>query len=160
MSLLDFGSVKQVNAATNEVARRPAAWRRLLAAAIDCVLPLPFLAWFFSEWTLVVLAYHLLCDCSVSRRSAGKWICRLRVIANDTAGRCAWWQAATRRIGVAATQAAWCLWQFIPLALVYELCAAACVLLDARGRRPEDFLAGTRVVTEKTFRNIKEVKHA
>ncbi len=63
---------------------------------------------------------------------------------------------------VATTQAAWCLGQFIPWVLIYELGAAACVLLDAQGRRPEDFLTRTRVLTEKAFRQSQseEVEHA
>jgi uncharacterized RDD family membrane protein YckC len=57
-----------------------------------------------------------------------------------------------RRVGLALTQTAWALWQWIPFVLAYELIALACVLLDSRGRRPEDFVVGTRVVTEKEYR--------
>lgn len=136
--------------------RRPSVFRRIVAGVIDRLMPLPFLAFFFPEWTLVVLAYHLLCDCSPERRSVGKWLCRLRVVTGVAAEKPARWQAALRRFGVAITQSAWCLWQFIPLVLIYELGAAACALLDSQGRRPEDFIAGTRVVTEKTFRRTRQ----
>ena len=130
---------------------RPPLWRRALAALIDRMAPLPFLAYFFPRWTLVVLAYHLLCDCSPARRSVGKWVCRLRVV--DASSRpCSVWQSALRRAGSALTQTAWALWQFIPLVMLYELAALACVLLDPQGRRPEDFLSSTKVVTEKRFR--------
>ena len=52
--------------------RRPSVFRRIVAGVIDRLIPLPFLAFFFHEWTLVVLAYHLLCECSPERRSVGK----------------------------------------------------------------------------------------
>jgi uncharacterized RDD family membrane protein YckC len=131
------------------ICARPAVWRRVLAGAIDRALPLPFLAFIFPKWALVVVAYHLLCDSTPERRSVGKWVCRLRVIS---AGGAARWQTVLRRLGTAATQAAWCQWQFIPVVLVYECAAFAFVWLDAQGRRPEDWLAGTQVITEKAFR--------
>ncbi len=132
-------------------AQRPALWRRVLAGAIDRALPLPWLALFFPKWTLVVVAYHILCDSTPERRSVGKWLCRLRVTG---AGGAARWQTVLRRVGVAVTQAAWCQWEFIPVVLVYECAAFAFVWLDGQGRRPEDFLAGTRVITEKAFRRV------
>lgn len=130
--------------------RRPAIWRRVMAGVIDRCAPLPFLAFFFPRWTLVVLVYHLLCDCTPERRSLGKWLLRLRVVSAGK--RCHPVQAMLRRVGMALTQTAWALWQWIPFVLAYELIALACVLLDVRGRRPEDFVAGTRVVTEKEYR--------
>lgn len=136
-------------------AERPALWRRALASMIDRLAPLPFLALFFPKWMAVVFLYHLLCDCSPDRRSLGKWVYRLRVVADAPAKQCQWWRAALRRIGPAFAQAAWCLWEFIPLALAYELAALACVLLNSAGKRPEDFLAGTRVITEKAFRQLQ-----
>lgn len=149
------------SAQANTTYGRPAVWRRALAALIDRLSPLPFLAFFVSEWALVVLVYHLLCDGSPSRRSVGKWICRLRV-AKSSNSQCHFAQAIGRRVLVAATQTAWCLGQFVPWVLGYELVVIACVLLDAQGRRPEDFLTGTRVLTEKAFRQSKskEVEHA
>lgn len=134
---------------TAQSAPRPALWRRVLAGAIDRMLPLPWLALFFPKWTLVVVAYHLLCDSTPERRSCGKWVCRLRVTGASGAAR---WQTVLRRLGTAATQAAWCWWEFIPVVLVYEFAAFALVWLDAQGRRPEDFLASTQVITEKAFR--------
>jgi uncharacterized RDD family membrane protein YckC len=122
---------------------------------IDRALPLPWLALFFPKWTLVVLAYHLLCDSTPERRSVGKWLCRLRVTNAHDAALCQRWQTVLRRVGVAITQAAWCQWQFLPWVLAYECAAFACVWLDAQGRRPEDWLAGTRVITEKAFRCVR-----
>jgi uncharacterized RDD family membrane protein YckC len=136
-------------------APRPPVWRRALAGAIDRLITLPWLAFFFPKWTLVVLAYHLLCDGGPERRSLGKWVCRMRVVGVAGAPHCQWWKAVLRRLGAAVSQTAWCLWQFVPWVLAYELAALACVLLDTQGRRPEDFLAGTRVVTEKTFRQLQ-----
>jgi len=80
----------------------------------------------------------------------GKWLLRLRVVS--AAKRCHPVQAMLRRVGMALTQTAWALWQWIPFVLAYELIALVCVLLDVRGRRPEDFVAGTRVITEKVYR--------
>lgn len=130
---------------------RPAIWRRVLAGVIDRCAPLPFLAWVFPRWTLVVLVYHLLCDCTPERRGLGKWVCRLRVV-NDADGDCRVWQSLLRRVGTALTQTAWTLWEGIPFVMAYELLALACVLLNAGGRRPEDFVTGTRVVTEREYR--------
>lgn len=154
MSLLHFESVEQTGFVADPISERPAFWRRALAGVVDRLAPLPFLAFFFPEWTLVVIVYHLLCDCSPERRGPGKWLFRLRVVNADR-NQCRIWQAILRKVLVAATQAAWCLWQFIPFLLVYELLALVCVLLDPRGRRPEDFLVRSRVVTEKQYRKSR-----
>lgn len=134
------------------IAPRPPVWRRTLAAMIDRVAPLPFLAFFFPKWMLAVVAWHLLCNCTPDRRSFGKQVCRLRVVSATSGKPCQWWQAALRSAGIAITQAAWCLWAWIPVVLLYELGSLACVLLSPEGRRPEDYLTGTRVITEKTHR--------
>lgn len=159
MSLLNFEPIKhldrQMDRQPPRTLKRPAFWRRVLAGVIDRLVPLPFVAFFFPEWTLVVFVYHLLCDCSPERRSIGKWLCRLRV-TDAAGGQSRIWQALLRKIVVATTQSAWSLWQFIPFVLVYELLALVCVLLDPRGRRPEDFVAGTLVVTEKQFRRLRQ----
>ncbi|MEP7343044.1 MAG: RDD family protein [Acidobacteriota bacterium] len=126
--------------------------RRGVAELIDRAMPLPFLAMLFPRWAAVVFLYQLLCDCSPGRRSVGKWLCRLRVVDTDTAMSCGGWQAITRRMGAAASQTAWCLWMWMPFVLAYELLSIASVLLDPAGRRLEDFVAGTRVVTERAFR--------
>lgn len=130
---------------------RPAIWRRVLASVIDRIVPLPFLAFLFPRWALVVLAYHLLCDCTPERRGVGRWICRLRVVT-EAGKACPVWQALGRRIGTALTQTAWTVWEGIPFVMAYELFALACVLLNASGRRPEDFVTGTRIVTEREYR--------
>lgn len=151
MSLLDAMRLRSAKLETN-VAARPALWRRVVAGLIDRAAPLPLLALFFPAWTLVVLAYHLLCDATPQGRGLGKWVCRLRVVRNRAALPRSWWRAALRHVGAALAQAAWCRWQWLAVALVYELAALAWVLLDPLGRRPEDLLAGTRVVTEKAWR--------
>ncbi|MFN7949867.1 MAG: hypothetical protein U0Z53_31250 [Blastocatellia bacterium] len=137
---------------------RPAVWRRMFADVLDRLVPLPFLAFFFPGWTLVVVAYHLLCESGPERRGLGKWVGRLRVVDAAGASHCEWWQGMLRRLGMAASQVAWCLWLGVPWVLAYELAALASVLLNAQGRRPEDFLAGTRVVTEKTFRQMQKME--
>ncbi|MGH9843630.1 MAG: RDD family protein [Blastocatellia bacterium] len=134
----------------------PAFYRRGLAELLDRLMPLPFLAFFFNEWVVVVFLYHLLCCCSQGRRSVGMWVCRLRVISVDTGRKCAGWQAAFRRAGSAVSQAAWCLWQGLPFVLAYELISLASVLIHPRGRRPEDWLAGTQVVTERGYRRLQK----
>lgn len=131
---------------------KPALWRRTVANLIDRMLPLPFLAFFFPEWVVVVFVYHLLADCSPERRSAGKFICRLRVISAGDDRKCEWWQSVFRRISFALSQSAWCLWQWIPFVLLYELASLAWVILNPDGRRFDDWLAGTRVVTEGSYR--------
>jgi len=146
-------SIKDARTATNPVTSgRPALWRRATAEIIDRLVPLPLMALIFPRWTLAVLAYHLLCDCTPARRSFGKWCCRLRVVQASSRRDCDRWRAALRRIGSALSQTAWCLWTGIPIVLLYELGSLACVLLSAEGRRPEDYLAGTRVVTEQAYR--------
>jgi uncharacterized RDD family membrane protein YckC len=114
------------------------------------------LAFFFPQWTAVVFLYHLLCDSSPERRSPGKWICRLRVVSADTGRKCAWWRAALRRTGSVLSQSAWCqIWtmpEWLPLVLAYELISLAFVMISPTGRRLEDLLAGTRVVTERSYR--------
>jgi len=129
--------------------------RRIIAEVIDRCLPLPFLAWFFPAWTLVVLAYHLLCDGTPSGRSLGKAICRLRVITTDSAEPPGLVRAALRRAGVALGQVAWCLWMLLPLALLYDLLALGFLWLNPSGRRLEDYLAGTQVVTEGAWRRMR-----
>lgn len=146
-----FEPVEQENVAASNTSLRPAAWRRITAGLIDRCVPLPFLAFLFPKWTLVVLVYHLLCDGSPARRSLGKWLLRLRV-ADVSGCPCRFWQSVLRRTAAALSQSAWALWQFIPFVMLYEQAALACVLLDPQGRRPEDFLSSTKVVTEKQFR--------
>ncbi len=131
---------------------RPPHWRRLLAAVIDRLTPQPWLAYFFPTWTLIVLVYHLLCDASPARRSVGKLICRLRVVDARNATGGDWWQALLRRAGAALAQVAWCVPDLMLYALAYDLIALAFVLLSPQAQRPEDFAAGTRVVTEAVYR--------
>src|SRR5438128_9214197 len=95
-------------------------FRVLVADIIDRLVPLPFLVWLFPQWIVVVIAYHLLCDCSHNRRSFGKWLMRLRVVQRDKTGTCDFWRAALQRLGVTLTQIAWCLWWGIPFVLLYE----------------------------------------
>lgn len=67
---------------------RPGMLRRALAEIIDRLMPLPFLAYFFPLWVLVVVAYHLICDGSPSGQSVGKWVCRLCVVSTATGEPC------------------------------------------------------------------------
>lgn len=132
--------------------QRAGFFRLWLAEILDRCLPLPWLAFFFPAWTLVVLAYHLLCDGGPQRRSVGKWICRLRVVSVHSATTCAGWRAVLQRLGLALSQAAWCCWLGVPYLLAYELVTLAFVWLSPTGRRLEEVWAGTIVVTEKTYR--------
>jgi uncharacterized RDD family membrane protein YckC len=135
-------------------AKRPAIWRRILASIIDRLVPMPFLVFLFPKWVLVVLLYHLFCDSTPERKSLGKWVCRLRVVSSTSTSQCSWWQPALRRIFIALTQAAWCFWESIPFVFAYEITSLAYVLLNPDGRRIEDYLTNTRVITEKTFRQF------
>ena len=138
---------------------RAPMWRVVIAELIDRCLPLPFIAFLFPQWIVVVVVWHLLADCSPQRRSFGKWLCRLRVIQPESIQTCPFWRAALQRFGIALTQAAWCLWWGIPLVLLYELVTLACVLLSPTGRRPDEYLAGTQTVTEKIYRLRIQVQH-
>jgi uncharacterized RDD family membrane protein YckC len=138
---------------------KPGIWRRGLASCIDRIVPLPFLILVFPEWIGAVVLYHLLADAVVERRSLGKWLCRLRVVSVRTGEKCSWWQAALRRTGFMVAQAGWCLtWshpEWLPFVLAYELFSLACMAIHPQGRRPEDFLAGTQVVTERAYRRAR-----
>ncbi len=138
---------------------RPATWRRVGASLIDRLLPLPFLAWFFPEWTLVVLVYQLMSDSAPSGRSVGKRVLRLRAVSDQSLEPCGLWRGVLRRSAAALSQAGYCLlgwWTGLWMAAAaYDLLSFACVCLDPQGRRPEDYLAGTRVVTEKVYRRAK-----
>jgi uncharacterized RDD family membrane protein YckC len=131
---------------------KPPLWRRIVAGLIDRAAPLPFIAYFFPAWTLVVLAYHLLCDASPHRRSFGKLICRLRVVEASSVAPCRWHGSILRRFGLAISQVAWCVPEMMLWALVYDLASFAWVLLSPKGRRAEDLIAGTVVVTEAAYR--------
>lgn len=131
-------------------------WRRGLAELIDRMLPLPWLAFFFPKWIVIVFLYHLLCDAGTERRSVGKWVCRLRVVATAAGGKPALSQAIARRIGSAASQAAWLMWQWVWVALIFEIAALVCVLLSPAGQRLEDWVVGTRVVTERAYQRMKQ----
>ena len=139
---------------------KPGLWRRALASVADRILPLPFLVWLIPQWILMVAVYHCLAEVTVNRCSFGKALCRLRIVSTRTGEKCAWWQAVLRRIGIAASQTAWCLvWlhaEWVPYLLAYELLSLVCVVTDPLGRRPEDFIAGTRIVTERAYRQTQQ----
>lgn len=128
---------------------RPPVWRRGVAEAIDraVMLPVAGMAYFFPSWIAAVLAWHLLRDVSPQWRSPGKALCGLRVVDRETGAACAGWRAAMRRLGPAFAQAAWCVPDLMMWALVFDLAAFAWVMLSPTGRRIEDLLVGTEVVT-------------
>lgn len=129
-----------------------AIFRRLLAEAVDRLLPLPFLAYLFPPWVLVVVLFHLICDGSPSGRSPGKWIFRLRVVSISSNEPCGVWRSFLRRVPTALGQAAYCFWVFVPVIFFYEIVSLAFVWLNPAGRRFEDYLAGTRVISESQYR--------
>jgi uncharacterized RDD family membrane protein YckC len=129
--------------------------RRVLAELIDRLAPLPFIAYFFPPWALVVVAFHLICDGPPSGRSPGKWLCRLRVVAVSTGEPCGVRRSTLRRLPTAIGQAAYCCWFSIPFVLGYDLVSLAFVWLNRSGRRPEDYLAGTRVITEAQYKKLR-----
>ena len=71
---------------------RPGMLRRALAEIIDRLVPLPFLAYVFPLWVLVVVAYNLICDGSPSGQSVGKWVCRLCVVSTASGEPCGVWR--------------------------------------------------------------------
>lgn len=152
-----FRSVAVTQPLGNALWRRAPIAHRVLADVIDRLVPLPFIVagYFWPEWIWVVFAWHWLRDAGPQRRSFGKFICRLRVVESASVVRCAWWQAIARRTGMALAQAAYCFSELMLWAFVFDLVALASVLLSPRGQRPEDFAAGTMVVTEAAYRQQK-----
>ncbi len=160
--LASFGAIKpqpiQYAAATqafnNTTWQKAPLVRRVLADVIDRLVPFPFIVagYFWPEWIWVVFAWHWLRDAGPQRRSLGKLICRLRVVDAVSPARCVWWQALSRRTGMALAQAAYCLPGWMLWAFVYDLVALAFALLSPRGQRLEDLAAGTMVVTEAAYR--------
>jgi uncharacterized RDD family membrane protein YckC len=133
---------------------RPGMIRRALAEIIDRLVPLPFLAYLFPFWVWVVVAYHLICDGSPSGQSVGKWVCRLYVVSTTTGEPCSVWRSLLRRLPTALGQAAYCAWMMIPLVIAYELISVAFVWLNPSGRRIEDYIAGTRVITRSAYLSL------
>ena len=129
--------------------------RRVLAEIVDRLLPLPFIAYLFPPWMFVVLAYHLICDGSPSGRSPGKWIFRLRVVSIASNAPCGVWRSILRRAPSAVGQAAYCSWMFVPVITAYEIASLAFVWLNPSGRRFEDYLAGTQVITEGQYQKLR-----
>jgi uncharacterized RDD family membrane protein YckC len=128
--------------------------RRALAEIIDRLVPLPFIAYLFPIWILVVVVYHLICDGAPSGQSVGKWVCRLRVISNGSGEPCGVWRSMLRRLPTALGQAAYCAWMMIPVVTAYELAMLAFVWLNPSGRRIEDYLAGTQVITGSAYSRL------
>jgi uncharacterized RDD family membrane protein YckC len=135
--------------------RQSTVARRFLAEVIDRLVPLPFIAYVFPPWVLVVIAYHLICDGAPSGRSPGKWIFRLRVVSVSSKQPCGICRAALRRLSIALGQAAYCTWALVPFAIAYELVSLAFVWLNPTGRRIEDYLAGTQVISEGQYQKLR-----
>jgi uncharacterized RDD family membrane protein YckC len=129
--------------------------RRALAEVMDRFIPLPFIAYFFPAWIWVVVVYHLICDGTPAGRSLGKALCWLRVVSVTSLEPCGLLRSMVRRLGPALCQAAYCAWEFVPLALAYDLISLAFVWLNPSGRRLEDYLAGTQVITEGAYRQLQ-----
>ena len=123
--------------------------RRLAAAFIDRLLPLPFLIPLFWPWALVVLAYDLLRDAQGA--SVGKRLLGLRTVMVSpdpfldgqpcTAGR-----SLLRNLLWAGARLCYLSLLLSPagFALDVTLCLVAC--LTPEGRHPGDRIGGTRVV--------------
>jgi uncharacterized RDD family membrane protein YckC len=118
-------------------------------------VPLPFVAYLFPAWGVIVFAYQLLCDGTPAGRGVGKRVGRLRVVRAGSFEPCGVARCVLRRFGPALCQLAYCSWKFVWVAVVYELASLAFVLLNPSGRRPEDYLAGTLVVTERAFKRTR-----
>lgn len=129
--------------------------RRMLAEVVDRLVPLPFIAYLFPPWVLVVVAYHLICDGSPSGRSPGKWLFRLRVVSISTNEPCGVWGSILRRLPIALGQAAYCSWALVPFVIAYDLVSLAFVWLNPTGRRFEDYFAGTQVISEQQYQKLR-----
>ena len=135
--------------------RQSTVARRFLAEVIDRLLPLPFIAYVFPPWVFAVVAYHLICDGAPSGRGPGKWIFRLRVVSVSSKEPCGICRAALRRLSTALGQAAYCTWVLVPFVIAYELASFAFVWLNPAGRRIEDYLAGTQVISEGQYQKLR-----
>ena len=131
--------------------------RRALASVIDRMVPLPWLAYFFPAWIVVVIVYALLCDGSPSGRSMGKWVCRLRVISLSSSQPCGFVRSIIRRLGPALCQVAYCTLNLFWVAIAYEMLSLALVLLSSSGRRIEDYAADTQVITESAYKRLQRI---
>lgn len=131
---------------------KPTLIRRFIAELVDRLIPLPFLAYIFPKWILVVITYHLFCDSTPSGRSLGKWVCRLRVVSVDMIAPCSWVKAAIRRLPTTLCQVSYCSLSLYYLALVYELLSISFILLNPKNRSLEDFLVRTQVIKEREYK--------
>ncbi len=129
--------------------------RRILAEIVDRLAPLPFIAYLFPPWVFVVVAFHLICDGAPSGRSPGKWLFRLRVVSISSNEPCGVWRSILRRLTIALGQAAYCSWVLVPFVIGYDLLSLAFAWLNPTGRRFEDYLAGTQVITEGLYQKLR-----
>jgi|SRR5256714_10787018 len=134
---------------------RPGILRRALAATVDRLVPLPFIAYLFPAWAALVFAYQLLCDGTPAGRSVGKRVGRLRVVRAASLEPCGVARSVLRRLGPALCQLAYHSWKFVWVAVAYELASLAFVILNPSGRRPENYLAGTQVITERAYKRAR-----
>lgn len=152
---LTGGSGRRAELRLGAAESRPGISRRAAAALVDRLAPLPFIAYLFPPWLAVVFAYHLLCDGTPTGRSLGKRLGRLRVVSTASQEPCGVARSILRRLIPALCQTAYCSWEFVWLALLYDLASFAFVLLDPAGRRAEDHLAGTQVITERAYKSAR-----
>jgi uncharacterized RDD family membrane protein YckC len=150
-----FGRAEREGLSRDSARARPGILRRPLAAAVDRLVPLPFVAYLFPAWGVLVFAYQLLCDGTPAGRSVGKRAGRLRAVSADSLEPCGAARSVLRRLGPALCQLAYCSWKFVWVAVAYELASLAFVILNPSGRRPEDYLAGTLVVTERAYKRAR-----
>lgn len=141
-----------INAGINAIQLKSHFVRRFLAEIVDRLVPLPFVAYFFPHWIIVVVLYHLLCDGMHSGQSLGKWLFRLRTVSTVMLQPSNWLQSIIRRFNSTICQVAYCLFIFHPLVIAYELVSIVFILLNPAGRSMEDYLAGTQVITEKEYK--------
>jgi len=150
----DVTANSPVKPRTEAAVKQPALLQRIAAQLVDRLAPLPFLVLVYPDWIWVVGAFHLLCEIRAGR-SPGKWICRMRVVDAGSLKPCGPVRGALRRIGVALAQVAYCRWEWVPFAIVYDLISFLFVRRDRAGRRIEDILLGARVIGEGRCRKLK-----
>lgn len=150
----DVSAPAPVKPRTEVTVKKPMLWQRVVAQLIDRLLPLPFLVLVYPEWFWVVGAFHLICEIGAGR-SPGKMICRMRVVDAGSLKACGPVRGVFRRIGVALAQVAYCRWEWVPLAVAYDLISFLFVWRDRDGRRIEDKLFGVRVIGEGRYRKVK-----
>jgi uncharacterized RDD family membrane protein YckC len=132
--------------------------RRLIAEAIDALVPLPFLVPMFPPWSLVSIIYTLFCDSRGA--SVGKKLMGISVVCvsphRERFGRpCNAGRSLLRNAGLSLTAFGFVSAWLAPIALSYLLIEVLTAVFGRQGRRLGDLLAGTQVIARETKEAVR-----